>query len=65
MALYPDIKVKLVGEDGNAYAIISKVKQALVRNKVPRDQITRFTDEAMSGDYNNVLQTAMKWVEVH
>jgi len=28
---YPDVKVKLVGEDGNAFAIIGKVKTALCR----------------------------------
>lgn len=61
---YPNVKVKLVGEDGNAFFIIGRITQALRRAKVPADEIKLFQDEATSGDYNNVLQTAMKWVDV-
>jgi hypothetical protein len=61
---YPHINVKLVGEDGNAFSIIGRVSQALRRGKVPADKVKEFQDEATSGDYNNVIQTAMKWVEV-
>lgn len=61
---YPNIEVKLTGTDGNAFAIIGKVKAALRKNAVPREEQEAFMKEAMSGDYNNVLQTAMRWVEV-
>lgn len=62
--LYPDIVVKLVGTDGNAFAILGKVRKALQRNKVPQDKVETFTKEAMSGDYDNLLQVCMKWVNV-
>ena len=61
---YPKIKVKLSGQDGNAFAIIGRVQQALRRAKVPAESIAEFRNEAMSGDYDNVLCTAMKWVDV-
>jgi hypothetical protein len=61
---YPNVTVRLIGTDGNAAAIIGKVQGALRRAKVPPDEIKRFQDEATSGDYDNVLATAMRWVDV-
>lgn len=57
-------KVKLTGTDGNAFAIIGKVREALRKAKYPADKISEFSKEAMSGDYNHLLQTCMKWVDV-
>jgi len=62
---YPDIKVKLVGNDGNAFAILGNVKNALRKAKVPAEEINQFMNEAMSGDYNNLLCTCTRWVDVH
>lgn len=62
--IYPSIKVKLTGRDGNAFAILSAVTKALRKSGLPEDLCSAFTKEAMSGDYNNVLATAMKWVDV-
>ena len=64
MPKYPNIKAKLIGQDGNAFAIIGTVKQALRKGNVPSDDIDEFVVEAMSGDYNNVITTALKWVTV-
>ena len=61
---HPEVKVKLVGEDGNAFAIIGRIRQALRRAKVSHEEIEEFTQEATNGDYDHVLQTAMKWVDV-
>jgi len=59
-----DIKVKLVGNDGNAFAILGAVSKALKR--AGKDDLAKeFTKEAMSGDYDHLLQTAMEYVEVH
>ena len=62
--LFPNIDVQLVGSDGNAFALIAKVRQALRRNKVSTEQISEFTEEATSGDYDNLLCTCMRWVNV-
>ena len=58
-----DIIVKLSEQDGNAFIIIGVVNRALKRGG-RNDLGEAFTDEAMSGDYDNLLQTAMKYVEV-
>jgi len=64
MVKYPKIKVKLVSEDGNAFAILGRVQAAMRKGKVPPEEIKLFMAEAMSGDYNHLLVTAMKWVTV-
>lgn len=61
---YPNITVQLTGQDGNAMMIIGRVSTALRRGKVPPEEVAKFREEATSGDYDNVLQTAMRWVEV-
>jgi len=61
---YPNIKVKLVGEDGNAFAILGRVKQAMRRGGVLPDEIKMFITDATSGDYNHLLATCMAWVDV-
>jgi hypothetical protein len=61
---YPNIRVQLLGEDGNAFAIISRVRRALSRGQVGQANIDLFLEEAMSGDYDHLLQTCMDWVTV-
>ena len=61
---YPNITVELVGEDGNALFIIGKVSRTLKNNGVNKEEINQFKKEAMSGDYDDLLQTTMRWVNV-
>jgi hypothetical protein len=61
---YPEIEVRLVGQDGNAFNLIGLVARALTKAKVPAEEIKEFKTEAMSGDYNNLLVTCMNWVTV-
>ena len=61
---YPDIEVQLTGEDGNAFSIMAKVQRALRQNGVSSDEITQYLDESRSGDYDNLLWTATRWVTV-
>lgn len=58
---YPDIHVQLSGEDGNAFSIMARARRAARRAGVPKEDIERFTEEATSGDYDNVLQTVIRW----
>jgi hypothetical protein len=64
MPKFENITVKLVGEDGNAFAILGRVTKAMKRSGVSKEDIDAFTKEAMSADYDALLQTVMKWVEV-
>jgi hypothetical protein len=57
-------KVRLVGVDGNAFMLIGVCRQAGKRAGYTPEQITAFQEEAMSGDYDHVIQTCMDWFEV-
>jgi len=61
---YPGVRVKLIGEDGNAFAILGAVSKALRQANVPKSEIDAFFSEATAGDYNHLLRTVMKTVEV-
>ena len=61
---YPDVIVPLVGEDGNAFAILGRVDEALRRAGADRDERKEFYDEATEGDYDHLLSTVMRWVLV-
>ena len=64
MTKYPEIEVQLTGNDGNAFAVMGAVKRALKRAKVSADEISEYTEQSMSGDYDNLLRVAMAWVVV-
>ena len=59
-----DITVDLTGEDGNAFVLIGRVRREMRRAGVAKDEIDAFSREAMSGDYDHVLQTIMATVNV-
>jgi hypothetical protein len=53
----------LVGEDGNAFNILGRARQAL-RLAGRGDDWAAFVAEATSGNYDHLLATAMRWFEV-
>ena len=53
-----NVHVQLTGEDGNAFAIIGKVRRAIKEAGATPEQLEEFTTQATSGDYMNVLRTA-------
>ena len=57
-------KLKLVGEDGNAFSIISRTRTALRRAGYEEDHVNKYVQEATSGDYDNVLIVTMRYVDV-
>lgn len=61
---YPNVVVKLVGENGNAFAILGRVQRAMRRAGVPREEIKTYLDDARMGDYDHLLATTCKWVNV-
>ena len=58
-----DVKVQLVGEDGNAFAIMGRVSKALKRAGFTAEA-EAYIKEAKSGDYDHLLQTTMDYVDV-
>jgi hypothetical protein len=61
---YPEVQVQLTGEDGNAFAILGAVSDALKRAGVDKAERDAFFAEATAGDYDALLRTAMNWVVV-
>ena len=61
---YPDIEVQLVGRNGNAFAILGRVTHALRQAKVSKAEQDEFMAQAMSGDYDNLLNVCMQWITV-
>jgi|TARA_B100001094_G_C17677469_1_gene551772 hypothetical protein len=47
----------LIGVDGNAFIVISYTTGQLRRGGWPREDISKVSEIAMSGDYDNVLAT--------
>jgi hypothetical protein len=61
---YPEVVVRLIGEDGNAFAILGNVRKTMRRARIDKSEIEAFTAEATSGNYDELLATVMRWVEV-
>jgi hypothetical protein len=61
---FPDVAVQLSGEDGNAFAVLGKVAREL-RRAGHGDQVDAYMAKATAGDYQQLLATTMRWVEVH
>lgn len=59
-----DIDVDLTGHDGNAYGIMGRVQAALKEAGATEEEVAAYISESTSGDYDNLLRTAMKWVNV-
>lgn len=59
---YPEVLVQLSNEDGNPLMIVGRTRSALRKYGLKEDEIIEFSKEALSGDYDHVLQTVMKWV---
>jgi len=63
-AKYPDVAVKLVGEDGNVFSVIGRVARGLRRGG-HADAAVAFEEAAFNADsYDEVLRLAMSYVEV-
>jgi hypothetical protein len=58
------IEVDLIGHDGNAFAVLGRVRQAMQRAGVAPDVIVAYTAEATAGDYDHLLATTMRYVDV-
>ncbi len=61
---YPHIHVQLGGNDGNAFTILGSCRQAAERGGLPPEAVKAFTEEAMTGDYDHLLRTAMRWFDI-
>jgi hypothetical protein len=56
-------ELQLVGLDGNAWSIMGAVKGAMRSAGYSNQAQSEMVEDATSGDYNHVLQTAMFWTD--
>ena len=55
--------VVLTGTDSNAFAILGSVQRAILESNHP-ELADQFFEEATAGDYDNVLRTCLRYVDV-
>lgn len=56
--------VKLVGQDGNAFFIMGFCHRAAKKAGWTEERWNPVRDEMMAGDYDHLLQTAMRYFDV-
>lgn len=69
---HPDCTVELTGQDGNAFFILGTVRRELDRHlraegwsrQEIKEEVNAYLEEAMSSDYDALLATTMRWVNV-
>ena len=57
------IKVKLLGNDGNAFSILGAVSKALKKNG-QAELAKEYMAEATKGDYDHLKQVTMDYVDI-
>lgn len=57
-------EIDLVGEDGNAFAILGRAKRVARRAGWPDERWDEFYEEATSGDYPHLLMTVEDYFTV-
>jgi hypothetical protein len=63
--LHPNIPVRLVGEDGNAYASWGGATEPCsMHADLPQAEIEAFLQEAKAGDYDALLRTGIWWLSI-
>ncbi len=58
-------RLKLSGEDGNAFSILSRAKLAANKAGWTKEKFDKFMKECQSGDYNHLLKTCMDNFDVY
>jgi hypothetical protein len=53
-------RLKLAGEDGNAFAILGRAHRAARQAGMPEEQWKAIMKEATASDYDHLLQTMLK-----
>lgn len=63
---YPDVEVKLVGEDGNIFNLVGITLDAMKKAGVSDEEIHQFKNEILATDsYSGAIWVIMCWVTVH
>ena len=58
------VPVRLIGQDGNAFAVLGKCARAAKEAGVPKIEIDGFFAEATNGDYDHLLGVVIGYFDV-
>ena len=64
MPKYPDITVRLIGENGNAFNILGICLRAMRQAGLSKEERDAFQAEATSSNYDHLLATCIEWFEI-
>lgn len=59
-----DVHVDLSDVDGNAFSIMGRVMKAIREAGYGQEEVDKYKEAAMSGDYDNLLRVTMDTVHV-
>jgi hypothetical protein len=61
---YPNVivAIDLDSPDGNAFSIMATVSRALRNAGATKEEVSQYTMDSMSGDYDNLIAVQSKWV---
>ncbi len=57
------LKLQMAEEDGNAFAILGRAQHVMRQAALPEERINQFLEEARRGDYDQLIQTCIKWFD--
>ncbi len=60
----PMFNIEVVPADGNAFSIMGAVSKAMRRAGASDEVIKKYQEESQSGDYDNLIQVAMRHVNI-
>lgn len=58
---YPHIVAHLSDQDGNAFMVLALCRRAAKEAGLSAEEVSAFYQEATSGGYEHLLQTAARW----
>ena len=61
---YPGVVVKLTLHDDNANVVVGRVTRVMTAYGVPKAEREIFRSEALSGDWDALMATCHRWVQV-
>lgn len=62
---YPHVSVDVAKEDGNAFAILNRTETALREAGIPASERREYLEEALSGDYGQLISVTKRWVSTY
>ena len=60
----PKYDVTVVPFDGNAFSVMGAVKAGMQKAGAPKSEIDAYLKDAMSGDYDHLLQVSLAMVNI-